>query len=89
MNFRFSCFIMFLIRFPKSIAQNLKESFNNIVTLGISGWLMQNLISPIGLVGWQQANIHVFSPITKLGLITAKYCTLIKLHNTNKLLMVT
>lgn len=38
----------------------LTEGFNNVATLGASGWVSTNNSNPVGAVGWEQGNTGVF-----------------------------
>lgn len=44
----------------KEICAQLTENFDNILTLPASGWIQQNLSSPVGGLGWFQGNADAF-----------------------------
>src|SRR5436853_7749831 len=48
----------------KVSAQAITEGFDDITTLGASGWNMQNLSNPLGSTNWFQGNATVFSAFT-------------------------
>ncbi|WP_379964831.1 choice-of-anchor J domain-containing protein [Epilithonimonas sp. UC225_85] len=43
-------------------AQSFTENFDNITTLAVSGWAMQNNSSPVGVLGWFQGTATTATP---------------------------
>lgn len=54
--------LTFLTRFNTGYAQAYTESFNDITTLGGSGWFIQNNSTPVGSINWFQGTATTATP---------------------------